>query len=196
MHFSGADITTSGLYQQWASQFNYQFDPTTLADPVKIKKKAKRENNGRGPSAGSDTCPTGAAGAAAGSGTGAGAKVGGAGSVLRPVHMMVGKDNAGLQSAFLGSTTYTRKLHSLFPSVFTPLSLLQRKGGCVVAGWLVGWLVGSDLSHIISFGDINCSCIACLLFVFINRCLTDIIFNISTCLLSKTNLYRNQCKCG
>ena len=134
MHFSGADITTSGLYQQWASQFNYQFDPTTLADPVKIKKKAKRENNGRGPSAGSDTCPTGAAGAAAGSGTGAGAKVGGAGSVLRPVHMMVGKENAGVH--------HIHAQAALAVSVRFHPTLFAATKRWVCSGWLVGWLAG------------------------------------------------------
>jgi hypothetical protein len=115
VHYSGADITSNPLYRQWASQFNYQFDPTSIVDSVKTKKKSKRANNGHSPVDPAVTKEVT--------------------SVLRPLHVLVGKDNAGLQSAFLASTIYTRKLHTLFPTVFTPLSVLQRKG--TLAGFIL-----------------------------------------------------------
>jgi hypothetical protein len=112
VHYSGADITSSPVYRQWASQFNYQFDPASIVDTVKAQKKAKKMNNNKGTSVPVDPV----------------VMQEGGGSVLRPVHVLVGKDNSGLQSAFLASTIYTRKLHMMFPNVFTPLSVLQRKG--------------------------------------------------------------------
>lgn len=116
MHYSGADVTSSAPYREWAKQFNYQFDPASLVDPVKANKRGKR----------------GSIGATASVVTGMPAAEGEetSSSVMRPMHVLVGKDNAGQQSAFLASTIYTRKLHMLFPTVFTPLSVLQRRGGC------------------------------------------------------------------
>ena len=62
-------------------------------------------------------------------------------NLTTPVHILLGKDNAGLQSAFQASTIYTRKLHMMFPSLFTPLSILQRKG--------MNFIIGSMPKHIL-----------------------------------------------
>lgn len=108
MHYSGAVVTTDRRYRAWARQFNHWVDPATLVDIEKQKKKEMKRRR--------DLLATEQAAAQGGE------------DLLRPVHIMVGRDNAGLQSAFLASTIFTRKLNAMYPSVFTPLSVLQRKG--------------------------------------------------------------------
>jgi hypothetical protein len=121
VHYSGVEVTKTAAYRQWAAQFNYQFDPASLVDTTKMKKKKGKQSNTP-----LDT------NAGAGAGAGAGADTSPDSSVLRPMHVLLGRGNSGTQSAFLASTIYTRKLHAMFPSIFTPLSVLQRKGTCLL----------------------------------------------------------------